>query len=155
MSKKVNIARYRNIPYIVNFPSGMGTLRYEWAGSKGTIYDVKEVPEEVVNWLILNSNCFKEGELVIVDNNENAKALINQIDQKDEYEKNTHSRDEIEKILKGNFMKMKSTLNDITNTTEKQFVISVAKDIGLDSVGKLKFLAEWMGVDFDLLFGNE
>ncbi|MEX0595714.1 MAG: hypothetical protein WD512_04370, partial [Candidatus Paceibacterota bacterium] len=77
------------------------------------------------------------------------------LDEKEEYLANSHSYEEVEKILKGNFPKMKKDLNTITAKEGKKFFVDVAKEIGLDSNGKLNFLAQWYGVDRNVLFPNE
>ena len=61
-----------------------------------------------------------------------------------------------EKSGLGGYLKgVKSELKKITNQTEKDFVINVAQDMKIDSVGKRDFLAEWMGLDVNMLFHNE
>jgi len=151
----VKVARYRTTDYILNYPTDAGAVRtYVWSGSKGKHVDVKELPKEVVDYLLINSLCFKNGDLAIVEDTQEAKEIVDSMPEKEEYKANTHSREEAEKLLKGNFNKMKAELNKITNKDEKKFFIEVAKEIGLDSHGKLKFLADWYGVKFDLLFGE-
>lgn len=156
MGKMIKVARYRQFPYIVNFPFGDGTYKtYQWSGSKGNKVDIKLIPEEVVNWLLMESVCFKQGELVIVEDSKEAKEIIENIDDVEEYKNNTQSREEIIEILKGNFNKMKAELKKITNPDQKKFVVDIAKEIKLDSHSKLKFIAEWFGVEKDLLFDDE
>lgn len=153
MEKTIKVARYRNTPYVVNFSNSNGSLKtYQWSGSKGTKTEIKPIPEEVVDYLIMNSACFRKGELVIVEDSEVAKELVENIDDKEEYQNNTHTKEELQKILEGNFAKMKSEINKITNDDEKRFVIDVAKEIKLDSSAKRKALSEWYGVPQDILF---
>ena len=48
---------------------------------------------------------------------------------------------------------MKSELNKITDDSEKQFVISVAKEMQDDlTKSKIDFIAEWRGVKSEILF---
>ena len=150
----IKLARYRNTPYIVNFETNGGMKSYSWAGSKGKKYDVKDVPEEVVDWLTMNSVCFNDGELAIVGDTKKAKELVSNIDNVEEYENNTHSKEEAIKILESHTNSMKAELNKITNRDEKKFFIETAKEIELDSNTKLTFLAEWFGVKKDILFGE-
>lgn len=150
----IKLARYRTTPYVVNMETNGGLKSYSWSGSKGKKHDTKEVPEEVVDWLTMNSVCFNDGELVIVGESKKAKELVSNIDNVEEYENNTHSRDEAVQILEGNTNSMKSELNKITNKDEKKFFIEIAKEIELDSNAKLTFLAEWFGVKKDILFGE-
>jgi hypothetical protein len=64
MEKTIKVARHRTSQYTVNYPTNNGGVKaYIWAGSKGKKVDTKELPSEVVEYLLLNSLCFKEGEL--------------------------------------------------------------------------------------------
>ncbi len=149
----VKLARYRNNGYFVRAFTTNGEKQYSWAGAKKGKIDTKEVPEEVYDYLTMNSVCFDKGELVVVDENENAEELKQAIVDRESYDKNTHSKEEIEKILKGNFPKMKKALNDIDSDSEKQFVVSIAQEMSDDlAKGKIDFIAEWMGTDADILF---
>lgn len=141
MENKIVLGRYRSTNYTVNYEN----KKYEWAGCKGNLIDKKPITEEVFNFLQMNSSCFTDGELVIIPQKEEDKELIENIVEKESYLANTHTREEIVKILEGNTNKMKTELEKITNKEEKQFVINVAKDINLDSSAKRKFLVEWLG----------
>lgn len=146
MEQTIKIARYRNFPYIVNYPvNGGGLKTFKWAGSKGNKVDVVDLPTEVIDWLLMSSSCFSDGELVIVEDSDKAKEVISIIDEEDSYNNNTHTREEIIKILEGNINKMKTELNKITVQAEKQYVLEVAKEIKLDVASKQKFIAEWIG----------
>jgi hypothetical protein len=154
MEKTIKVARYRTSPYIVNYITNGGMKTYAWSGSKGKKVDIKEIPVEVVDWLVMNSACFRDGELAIIEDSEEAKEIVENIDDVEEYRNNTHSKEEIIQLLNGNINKMKSALNKITNKGEKKFVIEVAKEIKLDSNAKLTFLADWYGVKKDILFDD-
>lgn len=154
--KIIKVARYRTSNYYVNYPTSNGGIKsYIWSGSKGKKVDIKPLPVEVVDYLTVNSLCFKNGDLKIVEDTKEAKELVEAIPEKEEYEANTHTREEVEKILTGNINKMKSELKKITNKDEKKFFIEVAKEINLDSNSKLKFLSDWYGVKQDILFEEE
>lgn len=149
----IKIARYRNTNYFVRCPLAGGEKQYTWTGAKGSKVDVKEIPEEVFDYLTMNSRCFDNGELVIMQESKESKEAVENIADKETYEKNTHTKDEIVAILKGNFGKMKKELNDITVDSEKQFVLSVAQEMADDlAKGKIDFIAEWMGTEADILF---
>lgn len=148
----IKIARLRNFPYTVNYMVNGGLKTYQWAGSKGDKLDIKEIPVEVVDWLIMTSKCFKDGELKIIEDSAEAKEIASNIDDIESYSNNTHTRDEIIKVLQGNFNKMKSVLEKITVQSEKQYVLDVAREIKLDVASKQKFLAEWIGAPVDVLF---
>ncbi|MGG2091247.1 hypothetical protein AB1283_00590 [Bacillus sp. S13(2024)] len=149
---QIKVARYRTTPYVVNFITTSGTRTYSWLGSKGNKIDIKPIPTEVLDWLVMDSVCFRDGELVIIEESEEAKEIVSNLDDVEEYKNNTHSKEEVIKILEGNFNKMKSELGKITNQSEKKFFIDTAKEINLDSNGKLTFLSEWYGVKKDILF---
>lgn len=155
MEKMINIARYRNTPYTVNFITNGGLKTYQWSGSKNGKTDIKPIPTEVVDWLLMNSVCFRDGELVIVDDTPEAKEVVSNIDDIESYENNTHTREEIVKLLNGNVNKLKAELKKITVDSEKRFVIQVAKEEKIESVSVLKALAEWAGIPQDVLFADE
>lgn len=151
---KVKVARYRKSPYFVNHITDGGTKAYSWSGSKGNKVDTKEIPEEVIDRLMMESVCFRDGELVIIEEDEKSKDLVANIDDLEEYRNNTHSKEEVIKILEGNYKKMETELNKITNKDEKKFIVEVAKEINVDSNAKLNILATWYGVKRDILFGE-
>lgn len=157
MSKTLNVARYRNVPYTVNFfENGGGMKSYYWEGTRNKkMPNIKAIPQEVVEWLVINSQCFKDGELVIVEDSDNAKETVEMISDQEDYRNNTHTREEIESLLNGSINKMKAEFEKITSTTEKRFVIEIAKEIKVDSAAKQKFIAEWAGVPADVLFSEE
>jgi hypothetical protein len=150
----IKIARHRTSPYIVNYEFNGGNKTYSWTGSKGNKTDIKPIPEEIVDWLVMNSVCFRDGELAIIEEDEKAKEVVSNIDDVEEYKNNTHSKEEVIKLLEGNVNKLKSEIKKITNQGEKKFFIEVAKEINLDSNSKLIILAEWFGMKKDILFGE-
>lgn len=153
MEETVKVARHRTSQYIVNYPTNNGGIKtYIWSGSKGLKVDVKPLPQEVVEYLLLNSMCFKDGELKIVEDTEKAKEVVESIDDVEAYRNNSHTKEEAIKILEGNLNKMKKELEKVESKQEKKFFVDVAKEIKLDSNSKLKFLAEWYGVKQDILF---
>lgn len=155
MSDKVKLARYRNTSYFVGYTGDGGLKQFTWSGSKNGKAEIKEVPRDVVDWLTMNSVCFDKGELVIVDEGDSTREIKEFIVNAEAYTNNTHTKEEITKMIKtGNIAQMKSKLEKITVDSEKQFVIDVASEFSDDiPAGKLKALAEWMGVeDPSLLF---
>lgn len=148
----VIVARYRPTDYIVNYTGNDGNKkRYVWSGSKKDRVDKKPIPKYIIDDLTMTSNCFNDGELVIIDEKDK-KSITEGIDDVEKYENNTNSKEDIVKTLNKSITQMKKDLKKITVNSEKQFVIQVAKEIELDSKGKLKFLAEWIGVKEELLF---
>jgi hypothetical protein len=153
MNEKVKLARYRNTSYFVRFDADGSNRQYTWNGSKNGKAEIKEVPREVVEWLQMNSICFDKGELVIIEENETTNEIKDGIVEIETYQNNTHTQEEIEKLLNGNINKMKAELKKITVDSEKHFVIEVASALKDElTKGKLDFLAEWMGIDSSLLF---
>jgi len=152
--KLIKVARHRNYPFIVNYNLDNGTRRtWEWSGSKNDKTDTKQIPEEVVQHLIMNTTAFSDGDLKIIEDSEEAKDMVDNLGE--DYKNNAHSKEEISKLLTGNFNKMKSEISKITNKQELSFICEVAKEIKLDSNSKLAFLAEIMNVPQDILFDNE
>lgn len=149
----VKVARYRNSEYIVRCEIDGNQKVYTWKGSRNGKHDIKKVPQEVVDWLNMNSQCLSQGALVIVDNTEESKQLKDEIADRDSYDKNTHSHEEIVKILKGNYKKMEKELSEITVDDEKRFVIDVANELKDELTGgKQNFISEWAGIEKDILF---
>lgn len=150
----IKIARHRTSPYFINYEMNGGMKNISWTGSKGTKTDIKLVSEEIVDWLIMNSACFRDGELAIIEDNAKSTEVASNIDDVEEYKNNTHSKEDVIKLLKGNINKMKSELKKVTNKGEMRFFIETAREIELDSNAKLTFLADWFGVKKDILFGE-
>ncbi len=149
--KTVRVSRYRNGDYVVNYDVGGRLVTYKWAGCQGDRIDTKEIPVYVVDWLIMNTNAINNGSLVI-EKDEDSKEIRENINYEEVTKNFTHTRQEIETLLKGNYNRMKSQLNQITNKSEKEFIINVAQDLKLDSVAKREFLSDWIGIKSDMLF---
>lgn len=154
MEQMIKVARHRSTPYVFNYNTNGGTKRYEWSGCMGNKIDSKTLPIEAVDWLLMNSTCFRMGELVIVEDTEHAKEIVENLGSDiNDYKNNIRTKEEIVQLLQGNFMKMQKSLNLITIDAEKKFVIEIAKELSNELVGaKLKFMAEWTGVPQDILF---
>ena len=93
---------------------------------------------------------FRFGELVLDETNENIDELKEHIYEIEEYEANSISKDEIKKILEGNFKKMESELNKIKLDSTKRFVLDVAKEIKIESAAKQRFIKEWLGTELTI-----
>lgn len=153
--KKIRVSRYRAGDYTVNYNENGRIETYRWAGSKPNRVDTKAIPEYVVDWLMMNTTALSSGSLVI-EEGEESKDIIENIDNTDDYKDNIHTREEIEELLSGHLTKAKKDkLNKITNQSEKDFVITVAQEMKIDSVTKREFLAEWIGIDVNMLFQDE
>jgi hypothetical protein len=147
-NQKVLLERHRKRDYTVRFEN----KRYFWAGAKGNIISKVLVPREVYDYLAMSSNCLKNGELIVSANTpkELKEDLDSEIYEKEEQEANALTRDDVEKILKGNMAYMKSALEKITSFSTKQFVLDVAKDMKLSNVNKQKFIKDWYGTELSL-----
>lgn len=139
----IKLARYKNTPYIVNFEK----KKYTWAGCKGKSVSIKEVSDELVDFLTMQTKAFENGELTIldIDKNEEAKEYVDNMLEKEKYEANSISKEELITLLTGNYKKMEKELNKITSQSTKDFVLSIAQEIGLDSATKQSFIKEWLG----------
>jgi len=144
--KFYKVARNRSFEFTVNCPITKKETKF--LGSRNGFTDVKDIPEETFNWLMASTTTFKDGELALVE--EDGLVELKKATYEEEFESikaNTHTRDEIVKILNGNTNAMKKQLESITIPEEKRFVVEIAKDIKLDSVAKVDFIKAWSGVD--------
>lgn len=144
--EKVILARYKNTDFTVNYEN----KRYVWAGSKGNIISKKAVPLDVYEWLAMQTTTMSSGELVLDSSNENLEELKENIYEIEEYEVNSISKEDIAKLLNGNFKKMESELNKIEADSTKRFVLDVAREIGLESSAKQRFIKEWLGTELTI-----
>ena len=55
------------------------------------------------------------------------------------------NKEEVKKLLEGNFKKMEAEFNKIDVDTTKKFVLDVAREIKLESAAKQRFIKEWIG----------
>ena len=144
--EKVILARYKQSDITVSYEN----KRYVWAGSKGDIVSKKAIPVEAYEWLASQTSTLKDGELVLDKSNENIEELKENIYEIEEYEVNSLSKEEIKKLLEGNIKKMKAELEKIEVETTKSFIMSVAREIKLESSAKQKFLKEWLGTELTI-----
>lgn len=153
MSETIKLARYRNTSYFVKYTGNGMERQYTWSGNRNGRPDTKEVPREVVDWLTMNSTCFDKGQLVIVEDEEVVKDIKDTIAEVEVYENNTHTHEEIVKLLSGNINKLKAELKKITVDSEKQFIVDVAIEMKENlTKGKLDAIADFMGVEASILF---
>lgn len=144
--EKVVLARYKNTDYTVNYEN----KRYVWYGSKGNIISKKEVPIDIYEWLTMHTYTFQNGELVLDGTNENLEELKENIYEIEEYEVNSISKEDIIKLLNGNFKKMEAEFKKIEIDSTKRFVLDVAREIGLESSAKQRFIKEWLGTELTI-----
>lgn len=144
--EKVTLLRHRGTEYVVNYEN----KKYVWPPSKGNVVSKKDVPMDVYEWLTSYTTAFRFGELVLDKTNENIDELKEHIYEIEDYEVNSISKDEIKKILEGNFKKMESELNKIKLDSTKRFVLDVAKEIKIESAAKQRFIKEWLGTELTI-----
>ena len=144
--EKVTLLRHRGTEYVVNYEN----KKYVWPPSRGNVVSKKDVPMDVYEWLTSYTTAFRFGELVLDKTNENIDELKERIYEIEEYEANSISKDEIKKILEGNFKKMESELNKIKLDSTKRFVLDVAKEIKIESAAKQRFIKEWLGTELTI-----
>jgi hypothetical protein len=144
--EKVTLIRQRGSDYIVNYEN----KKYVWNGARGNIVSRKDVPMEVYEWLASSTSALRDGELVLDKTNEKVEDLKEYIYEIEEYEVNSIPKDEVKKILEGSFKKMESELNKIVNSETKRYVLNIAREIGLESAAKQRFLKEWLETDLTI-----
>ena len=154
MSETVKLTRKRPTDYYVNYNNGIKNIPYKWSGATTKKEHTLQVPREVFDWLNMNTTAIKSGDLVIADTEPLKDEIINnEIVDAEEYLANSHSRDEIIALLKGNINKMKKELNLVTSRQEKQFVKQIADELnnseeGLNST-KYNFIVDWVKIKKD------
>lgn len=164
--KSVKLIRKQATPFKVNFPMDGRFRSYVWNGTKGKILNSKEVPFEVYEWLAQYTTTFNEGCLIIDTEDQEANEIKESIENIDLVEKAILTQKEIEEILTtGNHLVLKGKLNELVKDlpeelarTQKRYVATVAREIGVDSSAKRKILAEWAGINVensDLVFDKE
>ena len=144
--EKVTLLRHRGTEYVVNYEN----KKYVWPPSRGNVISKRDVPMDVYEWLTSYTTAFRFGELVLDKTNENIDELKERIYEIEDYEANSISKDEIKKILEGNFKKMESELNKIKLDSTKRFVLDVAKEIKIESAAKQRFIKEWLGTELTI-----
>lgn len=149
----VTLARYRNTDYTVRCEIDGNMKQYTWKGSQGNKVDKKKVPQEVVDWLNMNTQCFSKGKLVLEGEGKVATSLKEDFAEPEIYEANTNSREEILEALQGHHKTLEKFLSEITVDDEKRFIIDVAVEIKDELTGATQNrIAEFAGVDRDILF---
>lgn len=104
----------------------------------------------------MSTTCLSKGSLVVVEDKD--KEELNYTTDLEQLTNNVHTREEIEKILTGNYKAMEKKLNEITSVDEKKFVLEVAKELKIDSSTKRAFIVKWAGIEglsTDEIFSSE
>ena len=138
----VKVFRKRDTDYVVKCP--FVDKKFVFMGSKKNRKPtVVKVPREVYDWLVTETTAFKSGSLSVEEDMEEDLGMSVDLE---EVKKNSHTREEIEKILKGTCANMKKKLVEITSQDEKDFVMSIAKEMKIDSTEKKKILRKFAGI---------
>lgn len=143
----IPVVNKRKNPYTATLRNGE---YYEWLPATEGYEDVVDLEFKDVQYLHTTSSTFREGYLFI-DNDEARKRLGL---EKDEVKVNVLSREEIEDMLKAPMNKFKK-LGTITNKSLLQEVVEIAKEIGIDNVNKLQYLAEISGIPFEIIIDKD
>ena len=144
-NEKVKLLRVREGDFTINFENRKYVARGKSKGMKVT--PSVEVPWDCYEFLAFSSTTFRDGELVIAKDNENYDMLMEHIvNDLEQYEINSITREDIVKILNSNVTSMQKELQRITSANLKQWVLRIAKEIGIDNTIKQKFLIEWLDI---------
>lgn len=147
MSEIVKLTRKRPTEYVVNYNNGIKNIPYKWAGATSKKEHTIPVPREVFDWLNMSTKAIKSGALAIAKDEPLKDEIINEIVDVEEYQANSHSRDEIIALLKGNLNKMKKELETITSKQEKTFIKQIADELKASEDGfnttKYEFINNW------------
>jgi hypothetical protein len=144
----IPLVNKRSNKYTASLPNGN---YYEWLPCMEGIEDSIEVPFKDVQYLHMTSSTFREGHL-FVDHEEARKRL--RLENDDHVKALTMSREDIEKILKGNMNALKKLEELKGDKNMIREVLDVAKEIGVDNINKLNFLSELSGVPVDVIQGT-
>lgn len=153
MEDLITLERHKKSEYVVNHEG----KRYAWAGAKGNLVGKKDVPTGVYDYLQMFTSCFSDGELIVKARKDEDQSLLADMYEKDKYDVNGLTQEQVVAILKGTIKNMEAELGKVTSSTTKQFVLQVAKEIKLDNATKQKFIKEWLGSELPIedLFSEE
>ena len=104
---------------------------------------IVEVSRECYYYLLDSTRCFENGSLVVVNDSEQ-KELLDDVKDKQGYTNNTHTLEDIKKLTspKASNDKLKEELSKVTDLIEKQTIIKMCKEIGVDSASKQRIIVE-------------
>jgi hypothetical protein len=165
--KQVTLVRKQTTPFTVNYPVDGRLKNYIWNGTKGNLLNKKTVPFEVYEWLAQYTTTFHDGSLIIENaDDEQIQEIKENIEDVEKIEQSVLTQKEIEEILTtGNHLTLKKKLNELVDglsdelaKNQKRYVVTVAREIGIDSSAKRKVLAEWADINpenSDLIFDKE
>lgn len=147
MTETVKLVRKRPSDYTVRYNNGIKDVIYKWVGCKtGAKPFALSIPREVFDHLNLSGSTISSGALVLADEQPNKEELLDEVQGLEEAIANSHTAEEIEKLLRGNINSMKKELKLITSRQEKLFVKQIkeamAESEGLNNT-KIEFIDTW------------
>lgn len=155
MEEQVILERHRPTPYTVNCEN----KKYEWLGAKNGVPSTKRIPREVYDFIAMGTSALSSGKLILSNKmkEDQVEELKEEIINIEEYDKNALTKEDVEKMLKGNLNTVKKALKEVTEYSTKQFIYQVAKDMQLDNSNKQKMIKELLGSELSIedLFGEE
>lgn len=144
----ITLVNKRNQSYTVSLPSGE---YYEWLPATSGVEDSQELTFRDVQYIHTRSSTFKQG-FLYVDNADARKRLGL---EKEEIKALTMSREEIEKLLKGNMTQFKKLETLQGNRNMVSEIIDVAKELKIDNTSKVNLLSKWSGIPSELIIVSE
>lgn len=155
MEEQIILERHRPTPYVVNFEN----KRYEWLGAKNGVPSSKKVSREVYDFIAMGSSTLESGKLVLSKkmDKEYTEELKEEIADVEKYVNNALTKEEIEKMLKGNLKTMEKAFSEIEDFGTKQFIYKIAKELKIENANKQKMIKELIGSELSIeeLFGEE
>lgn len=155
MEEQIILERHRPTPYVVNFEN----KRYEWLGAKNGVPSSKKVSREVYDFIAMGSSALESGKLVLSKKMDKVytEELKEEIADVEKYENNALTKEEIEKMLKGNLKAMEKAFSEIEDFGTKQFIYKIAKELKIENVNKQKMIKDLIGSELSIeeLFDEE
>lgn len=150
--KMIKLMRPKNTKYAVDYPLPNGTrLHYEWRPATVHQENVVEVPQQVFEYLKYNTSVFQLGKLVVVE-----EEVKEEMEYMMEDAKKVLTTKQVKAILESPLKKFKEEVAKYKDDKDTvAYLVSVAKEIKLDSSAKQKVLADAMKLPVDILFATE
>lgn len=123
------------------------------------------ISEDCYHYLKDETSAFKHGKLRVVVENVpepikeiQLEAQQELIDTTPEYEENSLTKDDIEKIMKGTKASIAKRLATVESSTQKAFIIETIKELGITNLDKLREVVRVLygeGMELDFVFPEE
>lgn len=136
MSKKIKVIN--NIKGILGMDLNPTNEGYRALPRQGAFLNITE---DELNYIHVNQEIIQKGMLWIEDKDHRVRLGIEDEEGKRE-SNNILKHDEIVELVKGNHLKLRSTLKDIDEQTILTQFVEVARDLEIDSVAKIKMIEE-------------